>query len=113
MTADQKGIKQVFIKKGSVYSNFFENQFKNTHLLSAWEKDITGDKKPDFIFLTNQGCPKCKNLFSIYQGERKVFEITIDNANIILQENGFVIGNGQTKFYQWTPNGFLEAKDVI
>lgn len=114
IAADQKRDQgQTFLKEDSSYKDFFDEYFKDSVLLNAWEKDITEDKKAEFVFLTKKGCEGCKQLFSVFQGERKVFETSLDKEKILLQDNGFLIRNGTEKFYQWTNLGFRIVKDAV
>ena len=114
ITADLRSHQsQTFLKKDSSYVDFFQEYFKGASIINAWEKDITEDKKPEFVFLTKKDCAECQKLFSIFQGERKVFEAPVDKEKILLQDNGFLIKNGQDKFYQWLNSRFQIVKDTI
>ena len=97
-----------------MYYTAFNKYFEGFNLIDGWEKDITNDNKPEFIFLSqNKNCPGCALTFNIFQGERKVFETAEKDPVIMLRNNGFTIKASQTKSYEWVDSEFKETTKII
>lgn len=112
-TDQEKRKREYFIKENSPYFSFFSGYFKDKTLIKALEKDITGDKKAEFVFVFHKAnCSSCSNDLVIFQGEKEIFRVKLGGGEVILKDNGFVLKNGKTRTFQWTGSDFREAAEL-
>lgn len=103
----------LFLKNNSPFFSHFSKIYADKIILLAEEKDITTDGKAEFLILSQKvNCPQCKNNFSIFQGEKKIFELETLTRVVETKPGGFILKNGKEKFFQWQESRFREVSEL-